>query len=122
MQMYSLMQISMVLPGGFFSLELVQSLKKRSQAVPGVLHVGLALVAGPVPGERGLVRSARRHRPVAPLPESRAPQGAHAHSSPRPAPPSGSLRAPVRKRRLTPPSRAGTSGAQNGGRPLPAFS
>lgn len=86
MQIYSFMQISTVLPGGLFSLELVQSLKKRSQAVPGVLQVGLA---------PGCWAGSRRTRPAqvcshrqassAPAGEPGRPSGAHAHSAPRPA-------------------------------------
>lgn len=68
-----------------------------------------------------MVKSARRDRPAAPLSESRGAPRVRMLTPPS-APLSGSLRASVRKRRMTPPSKAGTSGAQNGGQPLPALS
>lgn len=54
MQIYSLMQISRGLGGGFFSLELVQSLKRRSKAVPGVPTSDSPPGSGLVPGGRRL--------------------------------------------------------------------
>jgi hypothetical protein len=102
--------------GGFPSLELVLSLKKKSNAVPRVSFVCLA------PG--GWASSRTRMKSLGLQAQaSSAPAGERGQPAELRMHPWGSERALLRKRQPFDSSPGGRArGAQNGGQPIPAFS